>query len=90
MALWLQHYAAMIDENAAILHDLNAGLCESAGGVVVADSELQPDDFWERGHAQDFVNVVGDKLTASEDVDEIDVFLDFGDVFERFSAKNFG
>src|SRR5438105_13364615 len=59
----------MIHHDAAILHDLYAGLRQSLGGPVVADAKLKPDRS--RRFRQNVFDVLIYIFAAPEDVDEV-------------------
>src|SRR6266571_1494389 len=66
----LPRHAPFFDHQTAILHDLDAGLSEAAGGVFVADAELEPHALgFDR---QDLGDVLIDVPGAPEDVDHVD------------------
>lgn len=63
---------SMVNLDAAILHYCQAGLLRFLGGFVVADAELEPEDF-----GADFNGLGGDGwdiFRAAEDIDDLDLF----------------
>lgn len=62
--------AAVVDHQAAILHDGDPGLGEAAGGGVVADAELQPHRA--RSRREQIRQVRGHVLGAPEHIDDVD------------------
>src|SRR3954449_6828045 len=61
---------SLFDHQTAILHHFDAGLGQSLRGLVVADTELEPDALRLRG--EDVVDVRRDVVRTAEDIDHVD------------------
>ena len=62
----LSPHVLQLDEQAAVLHDVDAGAGQPLGGRVVPDPRLEPDRRRPRG--QDVVHVRGDVLRPRENI----------------------
>src|SRR3954452_14763711 len=79
---------SQLHQQAAVLHDVDAGAGEALGGGGVADSELEPDRPWALG--DDVVHVGGDVAGAAEDVHHVHRALDLGDGAVDALAEDLG
>src|SRR5688572_18915355 len=69
--------AAVLDHEATVLHDRDAGLRELLGKRVVTDAGLQPDRL--RLLCEDVVEVAGEVGGLAEHVDHVDLARDLGE-----------
>ena len=60
-----------VGHRAAILHHAQAGGAQAGGEGLVADALLEPHRAGRRVHGEQVVEVAGEVLGASEDVDEV-------------------
>src|SRR2546423_11528411 len=78
--------AHVVNHDAAILDDLNAGTGQAFGGLFVADAELEPHGA--RRFREDVFDVRVNVFAAPEDVDEINLLLDVGQPPVNFLPEN--
>src|SRR5437588_5117739 len=82
----LSRHSSLLDHQAAVQDDLDAGFGEFLRGLVVADPELELDELGLRG--VDVVDVRRDVGGAAEDVDHVDGTPDVGQLAVDLLAQN--
>ena len=75
----MNQLAALVDQDAAVLHHANPFGLEPGRAQVVPDAELQPDGVGPCWHGEDFLYVAGDVLAGPEDVEEVDWLVEVRD-----------